>query len=367
MEPRTNPVPIYHACARLGLAILAIGGGFSACGKKPAAGPPGGFATQVIAVKANREAITEQLRVVGTVLANETVDLKTEVDGRVTAIHFEEGQQVDEGQLLVELDSGTIEAMLAESEAIQRLAESKWKRAQDLLTNKTMSQQEADEARAQFDMTGAKVTQMRQQLRYMKIRAPFSAIVGARKISPGQVITKQTVMTTLNDIDPVKVEGNVPERFLSLAKVGAKFQISLAAFPNEKFEGELYFVAPQLDPVNRTALVKAKVPNADLRIKPGMFASADMTLRVREDSIVIPEAALMPQGERFAVIVVDGEMTAQMRPVKPGVRNAGRVEIVDGLKEGETVVVEGWQKTRPGGKVILAPAEKAAPYTTAAK
>jgi membrane fusion protein (multidrug efflux system) len=367
MEPRPDLALFARVCPLLGLAAFMLAGGVSGCGKKSASGPAGGFATQVVAVKVNREAITERLRVVGTVLANETVDLKPEVDGRVIAIHFEEGQRVEEGQLLVELDSGTIEAMLAEAEAIQRLAESKWKRAHDLLTNKTMSQQEADEARAQFDMTGAKVTQMREQLRYMKIRAPFSAIVGARKISPGQVITKQTVMTTLNDIDPVKVEGNVPERFLSLAKVGARFQISLAAFPSEKFEGELYFVAPQLDPVNRTALVKAKIPNADLRIKPGMFASADMTLRVREEAIVIPEAALMPQGERFAVIVVDGEMTAQMRPVQPGVRNAGRVEIVDGLKEGETVVVEGWQKTRPGGKVKLAPAEKAAPYSTAAK
>ena len=367
MDARTRPFQCIGTYLRAGLVTLIIAASLTACGKKGPGGPPGGFATQVVAVKASREAITEQLRVVGTVLANEAIDLKPEVDGRVVSIHFEEGQKVEEGQLLVELDSGTIEAMLAESEANQRLAESKWKRAQDLLHNKTMSLQEADEARAQFDMTGAKVTQMREQLRYMKIRAPFSAIAGARKISPGQVVAKTTVMTTLNDIDPVKVEGNVPERFLSLAKVGAKIQITLAAFPSEKFEGELYFVAPQLDPVNRTAMVKARIPNSDLRIKPGMFASADMTLRVREDSIVIPEAALMPQGERFAVIVVDGEMTAQMRPVKPGVRNAGRVEILDGLKEGETIVVEGWQKTRPGGKVILAPAEKAAPYATAAK
>jgi membrane fusion protein (multidrug efflux system) len=337
----------------------------SVAGCKPKAGrggPPGGFATQVVAVKVTKEAVTEQLRVVGTVLANEHVDLKAEVDGRVVAINFAEGQPVQAGQLLVELDSGATEAMLAEAEANQRLAEAKWTRASDLLKNRTMSQQEADEARAQFDMTGARVSHMRQQLSYLKIKAPFAGIIGARSISPGQVITKQTIIATLSDLNPVKVEGNVPERFLALAKVGAKFQLSLAAFPEEKFEGELYFVGPQIDPVNRTALVKATVPNPELKLKPGMFASADLALRVRDEAIVIPEAALMPQGESFAVIIVGADMTAEMRPVKPGIRTAGRVEIVEGLQPGETVVVEGWQKTRPGGKVTLASEEKAAPY-----
>ena len=344
----------------------------AACGKK-AGGPAGGFATQVVAVKAAREPITEQLRVVGTVLANETVNLQPEADGRVTAIHFDEGQRVQPGQLLVELDSTETEARLAESEANARLAQSKWDRAQELLRNKTMSQQEADEARAQYDMAAARVTQAQKHLRDMKLKAPFGGIIGSRQISPGQVVSRMmpgrdaATIATLSDLDPVKVEGNVPERFLALAKVGAKYQLSIAAFPGEKFEGELYFVAPNLDPINRTAVVKAKVANPDLRLKPGMFASAELTLRVKEDAIVIPEAALMPQGEVFAVVVVDAEMTAQMRPVKPGVRSAGRVEILEGLKEGETVVVEGWQKTRPGGKVTLAPAEKAAPYAAAAK
>jgi membrane fusion protein (multidrug efflux system) len=352
----------------LSLAAALLAG----CGKKASGGPPPGFATQVVAVKALREAITEQLRVVGTVQANETVNLQPEADGRVTAIHFTEGQRVEAGQLLVELDSTEMEARLAEAEASARLAQSKWDRASELLRNRTMSQQEADEARAQFDMASARVTQVQKQLRDMKVKAPFGGIIGARQISPGQVVSRMmpgreaATIATLSDLDPVKVEGNVPERYLSLAKVGAKFLLSVAAFPGEKFEGELYFVSPALDPINRTATVKAKVANPDLRLKPGMFASADLTLRVKEDAIVIPEAALMPQGEKFAVVVVDSEMTAQMRPVQPGVRSAGRVEIVEGLKEGETVVVEGWQKTRPGGKVTLAPADKAAPYTTAA-
>ncbi len=357
----------YLRAARLCTAASLIAAVAIGCKPGGEAGPRGGFATQVVAVKASREAVSENLRVVGTVLANETVDLQPEVEGRVTAIHFEEGQRVKEGDLLLEIESGQIEAMLKEAEANQALAESKWSRAEDLLKNKTLAKQESEEAEAQRNITRARVVQMREQLGYRKLNAPFAGVIGARRISPGQVIDKQTVIATLSDLDPVKVEGNVPERFLATAKEGAKFALTIAAFPNAKFEGELYFVGPHIDPINRTALVKARVPNPEMQLKPGMFASAALTLRVKDDAIVIPEAALMPQGNSFSVIVVDAEMTAQMRPVKPGVRMAGRVEILEGLKEGETVVVEGWQKTRPGGKVTIAPPEKAAAYAAAAK
>ena len=172
------------------------------------------------------------------------------------------------------------------------------------------------------------------------------------------------MLTMIADLDPVKVELNVPERFISRVAEGQKIELMVAAFPGEKFVGEVYFIAPQLDPTNRTGLVKAKVANSNLRLKPGMFASLDLTLKVKDQAVVIPEAALMPQGDRVMVYVVDEQMTAQLRPVKPGLRQAGRVEIMEGIKEGETVVVEGWQKARPGGKVRLAPSALASPYLT---
>ena len=348
-------------CALLATALVFVA---PACkkGAKGAGGPPGGFAAQVVAVKAGKQPVTETLSIVGNVMANETVDLKPEVDGRVVAINFEEGQRVEAGQLLVEINSGETEAMLAEAEANQQLAQSKWDRSKELLQTRAVSKQEADESKATYDMTAAKVSQMREMLRNMKVKAPFAGVIGARHISPGQVVTKSTTIATLADFDVVKIEGNVPERLLAQAKVGQKIALSIAAFPGETFDGEVYFIAPQVDPVNRTGLVKAKVANADLRLKPGMFASADLTLKVRENAVVIPEAALMPEGEKFSVFIVDETMTAQVRPVKPGVRIAGRVEILEGLSGGETVVVEGWQKARPGGKVKLAPDEKAAPY-----
>ncbi|MEO8352848.1 MAG: efflux RND transporter periplasmic adaptor subunit [Chthoniobacteraceae bacterium] len=353
-----SSISIFSLTNFCALAVLA----FAGCKKSGAAGGPPSFPTQVVAVKAQREPVTERLSVVGTVQANETVDLKPEADGRITELHFDEGQPVEAGQLLVELNSGITEAMLAEAEANQKLAQAKWERTEGLLETRSLSKQEGDEARASVDMTAARVIQIREQLRNLRIIAPFGGVIGARHVSPGQVVTKETVIATLSDLDPVKVEGNVPERFLAQTKVGQKIQLTIAAFPNEKFEGEIYFIAPQVDPGNRTGLVKAKVANEDLRLKPGMFASADVALKVKEDAVVIPEAALMSQGENFSVFVVTDAMTAELRPVRPGVRIAGKVEIVEGLEGSETVVVEGWQKTRPGGKVVLAPAEKAAPY-----
>ncbi len=265
---------------------------------------------------------------------------------------------------MIDIDANKLAASLAQAEANRRLAQSKFDRARDLSQTRAVSQQELDEARATFDASTANVDLYRQQMKDTKILAPFAGVIGARMISPGQVIAPQQMLTMIADLDPVKVELNVPERDMSRVAEGQKIELTVVAFPGEKFVGELYFIAPQLDPINRTGLVKAKVANRDLRLKPGMFARIDLTLKVKEEAVVIPEAALMPQGDQVMVYLVDEQMTAQLRPVKPGLRQAGRVEIIEGIKEGETVVVEGWQKARPGGKVKLASSALALPYLT---
>ena len=342
------------------IAILA---GIAGC-KKPAGagGPTAGFATQVVAVAAVKQPVTETLSIVGTVQADEMVEIKAQIGGLVQKIGFEEGQKVTEGQMLIEIDAGKIAAQVAQSESNLRLAQSKFERAKELAQTKAVSVQELDETRSMYDSMRAGVDLMKEQLKDTRILAPFAGTIGARHVSPGQVIDKQQALTSLVRLDPVKVEGNVPERFLGQLKLGQKFALTIAAFPGEKFDGEVYFIAPQVDPVNRTTIVKARVANADGRLKPGMFASSDVTLKVREEAVVIPEAALMPQGEKTMVFIVDEKSTAQLRPVVPGLRIAGRVEILEGLAGGEMVVVEGWQKTRPGGAVKLAPEERAAPY-----
>ena len=347
---------------RLAYAVFA---GFILCGcKKEAANTGERPPVQVVAIEARRQAVSESLSLVGTLMADETVEIKSETDGTVEQILFEEGQLVEKGQLLVKLDESKLTAALAEAEASFRLSQANFERAKHLATEKLISPQEFDQVAASFDVTQASLELKRRLLKDSRIYASFGGVVGARNISPGQVITRNTTLTWLVDLDPIKAEVNVPERFLGQLRIGQTIEFKVAAHADRQFKGTVYFISPNVDQNVRTALVKARISNDQLLLKPGMFANVDLTLRVRGDSVVIPEAALSQvlEGDRATIYLVDAAQIAQPRKVGLGVRLAGWVEIVDGLTGGETIVVEGVQKVTPGSKVRFAPAEAAAPY-----
>jgi membrane fusion protein (multidrug efflux system) len=187
-------------------------------------------------------------------------------------------------------------------------------------------------------------------------------MMGARNVSTGQVIKKDTVLGQLVDLNPVKVEVSVPERFLSLLKLDQTIELRVAAFPGRKFSGQVYFIAPQVDTTTRTALVKAKIANSDGILKPGMFANLDLTLQLRDAAVVVPEPAIMVNADKAMLYAVDKDMNAQLRFVKLGVRSAGLVEILSGVEAGQLVIVEGIQKVRPGAKVKPAGPEATSVY-----
>jgi len=319
---------------------------------------------QVVAVPAQAQPVSDSISLIGNILANEAVEVKSEIEGTIQKINFREGQRVEKGDLLVQLDESKLAASVAEAEANFKLSQANFDRSQQLFKDKLISQQEADQTSSAFQMNKATLELKRQQLKDAKIVASFSGIVGGRNVSPGQVIGKSTTLTWLTDVDPVKVEFNVPERFVSRLKVGQPIEINVATYPGRKFKGEVYFIAESIDPATRTALLKATIPNPKLELKPGMFANLDLTLQVRENAIVIPEPAIarMMDNNRAMVFVVDAQSTAQMKPVTLGMRLPGRVEILEGIQAGENVIVEGTQKIGPGAKVTLAPADSAKPY-----
>lgn len=328
-------------------------------GGKP---PGGGFAVQAVVMEARVQPVTESLSLVGTVTANEMVEIKSETDGTVEEILFSEGQNVKSGELLLRLDDVKLAATVSEAEANFKLTSTTYERNKQLLRDKLISQQEFDQAAAQYQGSQASLDLKRRQLRDTKIVAPFKGVVGARQISPGQVISKNSTLTWLVDLDPVKVEVNIPERYLSQLAVGQTIDFSVAAFPNDRFKGEVYFISPQLDAATRTALIKARIPNPGHKLKGGMFASLALNLQLRDAAIVIPEPALVSNGEMDYVFIVDEKGTAQMRPVKLGLRMAGKAEVISGLKPGDKVVVEGVQKIFPGAPVKPAPEAAAAAY-----
>jgi membrane fusion protein (multidrug efflux system) len=336
----------------------------SGCSKKAASGPMQMPPVQVVVMEAKRRPVSETLSLVGTVTANEMVEMKSETDGVVLEISFEEGQAVQKGQLLIRLDESKLNASQAEGEATFRLSKANFERSEQLFKDKLISQQEYDQAASISSLNQASLELRQRQLKDARIFAPFKGLVGARNISPGQVISKNTTLTWLVDCDPVKVEFNVPERFLSQLKIGQDIEIGVATFENRKFQGKVFFISPYVDPASRTSLVKAQIPNPKIELKPGMFANLDLTLQVRQNAIVIPEVALSQilDGERARIFVVDASQTVQVKEVKLGFRLPGEVEVVSGLEGGEKIVLEGIQKIGPGSKVKLAPPEAAKPY-----
>lgn len=359
---------VFWNCCGLGLVILGLVG----CrrpGALPGAGGPGGpggpgmsMALPVVAVEVRRRPVVESVSLVGNLAPNEAVEIKAETDGIVKEVFFEEGQVVEAGALLVQLDDTKLQAELADARARLQLAEASHARARELRENRLISEQDYDQAASTLAVSRATVELRERLLRDARVVAPFRGRTGARQVSPGQVISRNTVITELVDLDPMKVEMPVPERFLGQVRPGQSVQFRVAAYPGRQFAGEIYFIAPRLDEGTRTALVKARIPNPEGLLKAGMVANLELTLVLRPEAPCVPEAALMNNGDTSFVFLVDADDTVALRPVTVGQRMPRWVEITAGLTGGERVIVEGHQKVGPGMKVTLAPPEKAAAY-----
>ena len=333
--------------------VLAMAAGLGC--KQEASGPPRAMAPQVVVAEARTQRVVETLSRVADVQADEMVEIKAESDGIVREILFTEGERVEKGAVLVKLDQTKFAANLAQIEANFKLAEANFERSKQLFGAKLISQQEFDQAASAIQAAQANLEFTRRQLQDATIYAPFSGVMSSREISPGQLISRNTIVSWLIDADPVKVEFHMPERFLGQVNEKQQIEITVEAFPGRKFRGQVFFVSPYVDPVNRTALVKAAIPNPDHELKPGMFANLVLTLVVRENSTVIPETAVTQLlTNEMAVVYVVENGVAQMRRIKTGVRLVGAIEVVEGMKPGEKVIIEGLQKVAPGAPVRVA-------------
>jgi membrane fusion protein (multidrug efflux system) len=292
---------------------------------------------------------------VGTLRANEIVSIQGEIDAVVERIAFSEGEVVEKGQVLFELDDAKLTATVKKADANFKLAETILERNKKLLKSRTISQQDFDRSQATYLAVGAALELARQNLEDATITAPFSGIMAERLVSSGQFISRGLVLCTLVDLDPIKAEFSVPERFISQLELEQRIEIRLASYPAESFEGVVYFIAPRLDTSTRTVLVKAKVSNEDGRLKAGMFGNLDLILKTKEKAIVIPEIAISYNGDQASVYVVSKEMQAELRFIEVGLRLAGSSEITEGLEAGDLVITEGFQKIGPGSPVMISP------------
>lgn len=337
-----------RAIIKISMAVLAIVFGLSSCS---GGGEQRDMVVPVKVTATKKQKVVDSVSLIGTLAANEAVDLKSEIEGKVESIEFKEGDDVEAGTILFKIDHKKLEAEVAEAKANFDLAKADLSRSKLLLARKTISSQEFDQAQATFSARKATLERANERLDDALVKAPFSGVVGARLVSPGQFLSQGTMLSTVVCVDPLKVEFHVPERFVSRLSKDQAVQLSVAARPDEFFTAKVFFVAPQIDVQTRTILVKARIDNKERKLKPGMFANLALTLDERPEALVIPESAIVMQRDQKMVIVLDKDDRAQFRPVQTGKYLDGMVEIIEGLSAGEKIVAEGIQKVGPGVKV----------------
>jgi membrane fusion protein (multidrug efflux system) len=314
-----------------------------------------GGSVAVIAATVRTERLASQLNALGTARANEAIELTSKTSNIVTAVRFRDGQRVQKGQVLVELDSAQARADLAAAEAASAESASQVKRSRELIDTRVISESQFEQLEATMKANVARVAAARSHVDDTVIRAPFSGRVGLRRVSVGSLVNSGTTITTLDDLSVIKVDFSVPESFLSGLREGLKVTATAAAFPGRAFAGTVGSLDSRIDPVSRSVIVRAHLPNTDLALRPGMFLNVSLA-RDEHDALMVPEAALMPEQSRQFLFVIE-EGRAVRREVRIGRRQPGRVEVVAGLKAGEQVIVEGTQKVREGGTVrVLEPA-----------
>lgn len=298
----------------------------------------------------NSGTVRDEVEVVGDVKADESVIIRPEIAGRIEAIHFEEGQAVENGALLFSMDDEILSAELADATAALELAKRNFERSKQLYSRQVGTERTRDEALASMQSGEAKVALARARLSKTKINAPFSGIVGFREVSIGAYVGAGTDLVRLVKIDPVEIDFRVPERFLPVLAEGQEITARVDALPKREFHGDVFALDNVVDVNGRSIRVRARIPNPDGVLRPGMFARVNLTTELRKNAVIVPEAAIVPtlEGE-YVYRVVDGKV--ERTDVTIGRRMTGEVEIVEGLSPGDQVVVAGQQKVREGAAV----------------
>jgi membrane fusion protein (multidrug efflux system) len=315
-------------------------------------GAPSGPAQAVISVvtvPARNESINVGIEAIGTANSNEAVDVSSKTSNIVTAIHFRDGQQVKAGDILVELDRAQASAELAASTADYGDSVSQFNRSRELYATQSLSKAQYEQLEATMKANEARVAAARAKVTDTYIRAPFSGRVGLRRVSLGTLISPGTVITTLDDTSAIKVDFAVPDVYVGELREGQTVKATTTAYTGRSFDGRVVSVDSRIDPTTRSVTVRAVVPNRDSALKPGMFLTVQLAKEQRK-ALVIPEEALVPEQARQFVYVMKSGVVAK-REVRIGRREPGRVEVAEGLVEGDRVVTEGTLKLREGAAV----------------
>jgi membrane fusion protein (multidrug efflux system) len=335
------------------LLLLACGGYWfwthSKAAPEASGKGPKGPQVVVTAPVAAKE-LTLAISAVGSLLAGESASIHAEIAGQVQRILFEEGQPVKKGDILVEMDTSLIETDLRKARAALDVATANFSRDDKLKKSGFVANQQWDTSRAELQSAEAAVANAEILLQKATIKAPFDGIAGLRSFSPGDYAAAGQELSSIVSIAPLKLEFTAPEKDYAAVKAGQKISFSVDSYPGDTFAGEIYAVDPRINPENRNFTARATIPNDDGRLRPGMYARISIDTATRAGVLMIPEEAVIPSGNDSYVFVAQNGK-ASKRKVVLGARQAGEVEAVSGLKEGEKVITAGVMKLQDGGAI----------------
>ena len=318
-----------------------------------ASGPPPAV---IAAAQARPEQWQSYLQVVGSLSAVAGIEVTSEVGGQIRKIHFESGQQVEEGELLLELDDQTDQAQLEGLLAERTLARLRFERLAKLLRDKSISKSDYDEARATLDNANAQVAAQQALMAKKRIRAPFAGRLGIRRVDIGEYLTPGAAIVPLEQLDPIFVDFTLPERELSRISANQEILVRVQAYPGEHFAGRIRAIDPGIIVGSRSFRVRAEMANAEQRLRPGMFADVKIIFPQKDNVITIPDTAISyaPYGDSVFVLAdAEGKSSVERRQIQTGEHRDGRVAVLSGLSAGDRVVSAGHNKLRNGQAVRI--------------
>ncbi|QJX47667.1 efflux RND transporter periplasmic adaptor subunit [Hymenobacter taeanensis] len=322
-------------------------GGPGAAGAKGSKGGGQKLPVQVYVVKATN--LSDEVAATGSILAEESVVIKSEISGKITSLNIREGQPVRKGQLLFTINADEIQSNLRKQEYNIKLFRDQERRQRTLLDKEYISAQEYEQANNQLLTAQADLQTLRASLAKAYVRAPFDGVLGLTTATVGTYVSPGAEITTLSKVKPVKINFTVPGRFASMVKPSDQITITDES-SNKKFQAKVYALDPQIDPVSRTQTVRARYANTNNELRPGAFVKVNLQLGESTEALQVPTESVIPEAAGYSVYTVeDGKMVP--KKVKIGVRSAKLIQITDGLAVGDTVLRTGILQVKPGDAV----------------
>ena len=357
---RMNPKPGHNFAAAATALILAFSLSLTAFAQQKPGAQRTSEPTPVIAAIAQKKAFTDKVEALGPLRANESVDLTSTVTEFVTKINFEDNQQVNQGDVLVEMDAAEEMAELEEQKSFLAEADRQVRRLEPLVRAGAASESALDEQRREKLAARSRIDAIRSRIDQRIIKAPYDGVLGLRNISVGALLQPGAMITTIDDTSIMKLDFSVPEVFLMTLKPGVNITAVSEAYPGKVFKGRISGVDSRIDPVTRAIQARALIENPDGLLKPGLLMKVELQKEPRL-TVVVPEESLIPDGSDHFVLEIaekDGKTFVERKEVTVGARQFGEVEILKGVENGAKIVTHGALRVRSGGEVSITAIEE---------